>query len=32
VNKLVWMQEENKIGFDKYVWNWWPVFKNSYLV
>jgi predicted chitinase len=25
VNKLVWMQEENKIGFGKHVWSWWPV-------
>jgi lysozyme family protein len=29
VNKLVWMQEENKIGFDKYVWNWWPLSQTA---
>jgi hypothetical protein len=25
VNKLIWMQDESKIGLGKHVWSWWPV-------
>jgi muramidase (phage lysozyme) len=25
VNKLIWMQDESKIGFGKHVWSWWPI-------
>jgi hypothetical protein len=29
VNKLIWMQDESKIGFGKHVWSWWPVLNTS---
>ncbi|MEI8631549.1 hypothetical protein P4S72_04355 [Vibrio sp. PP-XX7] len=32
IDQLVWMQEENKINFERLVWHWWPLMESPGLV